>query len=79
MKPYTPQFSSKYGFSGLFEVGCKFINQLLKVKGFLWPHILKIVQFWDFDHNLLHFGPFLTLNGGCIQDLTEGYASMGVG
>ena len=54
-----PQLASQYGFSGLFEVACKFINHLFKVTGFLWPHILKIVQFWDFEHNFASFWTIL--------------------
>ena len=51
-----PQLASRYGFSGLFEVECKFINQLFKIIGFLWPQILKIVRFRD---PFCPFPPFL--------------------
>ncbi len=41
----NPPLSSKYGFSTLFGLSPKFINQLFKVPGFLWPHILIEVKF----------------------------------
>ena len=50
--------ASQYELSGLFEIGCKFINNLFKIAKSLWPHILEIVWFWDFSPILTHFWSF---------------------